>query len=50
MREAFLWETFHHYLHCDKSVVNHDFFCEEISSYCGFVLVTELLIHILVHQ
>lgn len=38
------------YLHCDKSVIHHDFFCQEISTYCGFVLVAELLIHILVHQ
>lgn len=38
------------YLHCDESVVHHDFFRQEISTYCGFVLVAELLIHILVHQ
>ena len=46
----FLWELLPQYLHRDKSVINHDFFCQEISSYCGFVLVTELLIYILVHQ
>lgn len=38
------------YLHCDKSVIHHDFFCQEIGTYCGFILVAELLIHILVHQ
>lgn len=38
------------YLHCDKSVINHHFFCQEICSYSSFVLITELLIHILVHQ
>lgn len=42
--------NFSHYLHCDKSVIHHDLFRQEISAYCGFVLVAELLIHILVHQ
>lgn len=40
----------HAYLHCDKSVIHHDFFCQEIGTYCGFILVAELLIHILIHQ
>lgn len=39
-----------HHLHCDKSVINHHFFCQEICSYSSFILITELLIHILVHQ
>lgn len=41
---------FPQYLHRDESVIHHDFFRQEISTYCGFVLITELLIHILVHQ
>lgn len=47
---AFRKRTCHLYLHCDKSVINHHFFCQEICSYSSFVLITELLIHILVHQ
>lgn len=47
---AFRKITCHLYLHCDKSVINHHFFCQEICSYSSFVLITELLIHILVHQ
>lgn len=38
------------YLHCNETVVHHDLLCEEISSYCSFVLVTKLLVHILVHE
>lgn len=38
------------YLHCDKSVLHHDLLCQEVCTYSGLVLVTELFIHILVHQ
>jgi hypothetical protein len=38
------------YLHCDEPIVHHHLLGQEVSSYCGFVLVTELPIHILVHQ
>lgn len=50
IRQCGIRLSFPPYLHCDKSVIHHDFFRQEISTYCGFVLVTELLIHILVHQ
>lgn len=38
------------YLHSDKPVINHHFFGEKISSYSSLVLITEFLVHILVHQ
>lgn len=38
------------YLHCDESVIHHHLFRQEISSYCCFILITKLLIHILIHQ
>lgn len=38
------------YLHCNETVVHHDLLCEEIRSYCCFVLVAKLLVHILVHE
>ena len=38
------------YLHCDEPIVHHHLLGQEVSSYCSFVLVTELPIHILVHQ
>ncbi len=47
---AFRKITRHLYLHCDKSVINHHFFCQEICSNSSFILITELPIHILVHQ
>lgn len=37
-------------LHCYKSVVHHHFLGEKVCSYCGLVLVTELFIHVLVHE
>lgn len=37
-------------LHGDQSVVHHHLFSQEVSSDCGLILITELIIHILVHQ
>lgn len=37
-------------LHRNQLVVDHDFFSEEIRSYCGLVLVGEFLGDILIHE
>lgn len=37
------------HLHCDETVVHHHLLGQEVCSYCRFVLVTKLLVHILVH-
>ena len=39
-----------YYLHGDEPVVHHHFLREEVSADRGFVLITEFLVHILVHQ
>lgn len=47
---AILFWVCHTYLHSNYSVIHHDFFGQEISTYGCFVLVWKLPIYILVHQ
>ena len=37
-------------LHGDHSIVHCHFFCTKISTNCGFVLIRESFVHILIHQ
>lgn len=38
------------HLHCDNTIINDNFLCQEISANCGLVLIREALVHILVHE
>lgn len=38
------------YLHCDQPIVYNDLFGKEVGTNCRFVLVCELLAHVLIHQ
>lgn len=37
-------------LHGDQSVIHHHLFGQEVSSNSGLILITEFIIHILIHQ